>query len=354
MPLKEGESQKVISSNVKELVEAGHSQEQAVAIAMKQAKDSADAPRYYGEQISENMIKTPEGYLVCLNVPIASSQPMAYNNSELGLDTEEDTVMITNPWEELSSLSTIASFEAKPVTAGHPNERLLSEETATDKIHGIVVNVRADQTNQMLIADLVIISVEAINAISNGIKEVSCGYSSVSIADNGDGTGYRIGIIGNHVAIVPKGRCGAQCSINDSKDMDMDESKTILEKIKAIFTDAEDPKKEDKEEAFDAKASFDALSKEVGDMKAANDAGGDKMDQILALLTKLLEAENAEVATDAKDEDEEEDDKSANDADDIAPLKIVIPDMSILDSDDSHMTPAKMNEAAAQFYKKDK
>lgn len=332
-----------------DLIDAGHSPAQAAELVQKNQNNN----RYYGEKISDNVIKTPEGYLVCLDVVIATSQPMEYLNSDIGLDTDNLTVMMTNPWDELSSPSTIASFEAKPVTSGHPDERLLNEETATEAIHGLVVNVRADEQNQTLIADLVIISAEAIAAISNGIKEVSCGYSSVSIVDNGDGTGSRIGIIGNHVAIVPKGRCGAQCSINDTKDTEMDESKTILEKIKAIFMDAEDPKKD--EEVFDAKASFDALSKEVGDMKAANDAGGDKMDQILALLTKLLEAENAETATDAKDEDEE-DDKSANDADDvvIAPVKVIIPDMSILDADDTHMTASKLNEVAAQFYKKDK
>ena len=335
-----------------DLIDAGHSPEQASELVQKNQNNN----RYYGEKISDNMLKTPEGYLVCLDVVIATSQPMEYNNSDIGLDTENITVMMTNPWEELSAPSTIASFEAKPVTSGHPDARLLNEDTATELIHGLVVNVRADEQNQTLLADLVIISSKAIAAISDGIKEVSCGYSSVSIVDNGDGTGSRIGIIGNHVAIVPKGRCGAQCSINDTKDtkmdeskkdIQMDESKTILEKIKAIFVDAEDPKDE---EVFDAKSSFDALSKEVSDMKNANDANSDKMDQILALLTKLLDAENAETET----ETDGEEDQSANDADDvvIAPVKVVIPDKSILDADDTRMTASKMNEVAAQFYKK--
>ncbi len=37
MPLKKGSSQKVISSNIKELKDAGYSHQQAQAIAMKEA-----------------------------------------------------------------------------------------------------------------------------------------------------------------------------------------------------------------------------------------------------------------------------------------------------------------------------
>ena len=41
MPLQKGSSQEVISSNISELVRAGHPQEQAVAIALKEAGKSA-------------------------------------------------------------------------------------------------------------------------------------------------------------------------------------------------------------------------------------------------------------------------------------------------------------------------
>jgi len=40
MPLKKGSSQKVISSNVRELIRSGHKREQAIAAAMKKAGKS--------------------------------------------------------------------------------------------------------------------------------------------------------------------------------------------------------------------------------------------------------------------------------------------------------------------------
>ena len=40
MPLKKGSSQKIISSNIREMVKSGHKREQAIAASMKKAGKS--------------------------------------------------------------------------------------------------------------------------------------------------------------------------------------------------------------------------------------------------------------------------------------------------------------------------
>lgn len=351
MPLKVGHSEETIQSNIKELIESGHDPKQAVAIAHKQANNETD--RYHGEKISDNMILTPEGFLVCLNVIIAMSEPMEYNNADVGLDTDKQVVMITNPPEELLSPSTIASFEAKPVTMGHPVDKLLTTKTAPLQSVGTVVNVRPNENNNGLVADLVIIDGEAIQAIKGGIKEVSCGYDVDSVLDNGDGTGERRGIVGNHVAIVPNGRCGANCAINDHKKGGK-VKESLKDKILALFAnDSDNVKDDDKQEesVFDAKSAYDDLVKRVADMEskfASKDEGEPegKEDKIIALLEQLLSMEQKE--SEQMDGDVmDNDDKTANDSNDVK-IQIVANDSC----DCASMTPAKLNEAFAQHYKK--
>ena len=79
---------------------------------------------YYGTKISEHMTDTPEGYLVCRDVPIARTGEMTYRAAELELEGDPDRLITVRREEsEVFSPAAIASFEGKDVTAGHPAVR---------------------------------------------------------------------------------------------------------------------------------------------------------------------------------------------------------------------------------------
>lgn len=60
MPLKHGDDQATISSNIREMVRAGHKPDQAVAAAMDMARKSSDQKRQKHRQ-SQHMNKVLRG-----------------------------------------------------------------------------------------------------------------------------------------------------------------------------------------------------------------------------------------------------------------------------------------------------
>ena len=63
---------------------------------------------YYAARISENIRRRePEGYLICVNVPIARSGTQQYQNDEIGR-TGRDLVTVYRPEEEVFSPACIA------------------------------------------------------------------------------------------------------------------------------------------------------------------------------------------------------------------------------------------------------
>ena len=167
---------------------------------------------YYGSRISPHMTETPEGYLICHNVPINRTGTQEYTAGEMQLDGDPERIITVNRYpEDVFDAAALASFEGKDVTSGHPPENLTPENHAAYS-KGHVENVRraGDQT----IADLHIKDATLISDIKNGIiREVSCGYVCNW---EPDGAGYKqTNIRGNHVAIVPHGRAGHDVAIKD-------------------------------------------------------------------------------------------------------------------------------------------
>lgn len=168
---------------------------------------------YYGSTLSPNIDRTPEGYLICRNVPINRTGTQTYLANELWLDGDPDRpVTVYRLEEDVFAPAAMASFEGKDITRGHPPE-MLNAENQAGYSKGHLENVRRDGDNTL--ADLIIKDPSLVSDVENGIlREVSCGYNC-NFEPYQDGY-KQTHIIGNHLAIVPRGRAGRDVAIQDT------------------------------------------------------------------------------------------------------------------------------------------
>ena len=230
---------------------------------------------YYGSQISPHLVDTPEGFLICKDVPIARTVPQDYLARELMLDGDPDRLItVQRHPEDVFEEATLASFEGKPICDGHPPENVGPENYAA-YTKGHVQNVRRD--GDYIVADLYINDANLANEVRNNVKrEVSCGYLCNYVPD---GSGYKqTRIRGNHLAVVPKGRAGASVSIKDAAPEAEKGRKTIMNYWKTFL------------------AAFAG---------AAKDAEPEELDKMVETTAAALDAEPAEKAQDAEPAKEE-------------------------------------------------
>lgn len=165
------------------------------------------------EKISPLKEKTPEGYLLCRDVPISRVGSFEYSAAEVGLPNIGRAVQVWRPEEQIFNPETIASFEAKPVVIGHA--RFADPDNWREIAVGTTQNVRRGEGDKsdFLLADLLLTDRKAIEAVESGdLKEVSCGYDA-DTQETPQGI-EQIGIVGNHVALVVSARCSG-CKIGD-------------------------------------------------------------------------------------------------------------------------------------------
>jgi len=177
-----------------------------------------NAMQYYGTKLTENISKRePEGYLLCLNVPVARTGTQEYLPEELGL-TGSDPVPVFRSETEVFAPETLASFEGMPVTNDHPPDGVDIENIRRLQM-GHAHNVRrgTGEESDLLLADLIITDPRLIDAILEGKREISCGYT-YELAEE-DGQYYQRKIRGNHIAVVDAGRAGPRVSIKDNNSI---------------------------------------------------------------------------------------------------------------------------------------
>ncbi|HIR20886.1 MAG TPA: DUF2213 domain-containing protein [Candidatus Aphodousia faecalis] len=223
-------------------------------------------------KLSENRTMSREGFLVIKDCPIARVGARTYVASEIPQVKPDgrESVEVVRTASELFADETVQSFEGKPVCLGHPEPFPVDPKNVSEFSVGHMQRVRPDPESGCLIADLFIEDQEAIASVTKGeMTQLSIGYVSF-VKDVGGGVGLESRILGNHVAIVKEGRCGAMCSIKDS-----DSTKT--EKQMGIFNN---PKKDDdKDEAIKALTEEnEALKKQLEELKASKQQDADQND----------------------------------------------------------------------------
>lgn len=190
---------------------------------------------YFATKLSPNMSQTPNGFLICKNVPIARTGEQEYLGSELELDDErrDKIVKVIREESEVFSPETLASFEGTIFTDEHP-----SGEVTTQNVQylqkGFVKDVRRGEgaDADKILADIIVTDpVTIVEIVNDGKREISCGYKFVCSEENGKI--YQRQIRGNHVALVDAGRAGKDVAIKDSKPQnDRKEKKTMKLKNK--------------------------------------------------------------------------------------------------------------------------
>lgn len=120
-----------------------------------------------------------------------------------------------------------------------------------------------------ILADLHIHDRELIDAVQNGKREISCGYTCEYV-ENADGTYSQKNIRGNHIAVVDRGRAGKRAAILDSDTVSKAQAKRPERKamkknglfFKLFGQAAKDKSPEEIEQlAMDAAEAFDEEAK---------------------------------------------------------------------------------------------
>lgn len=173
---------------------------------------------YFGSRISDHILKTPEGFLICKDVPIARTGTQQYRGCEFGGPVADGIYNVQRPEAEVFDRAAVASFEGKPVCDEHPEEDVTPDNYGR-YMKGVCRDVRrgdGDLSN-CLVADLVIYDADLINKIEAGKREISCGYDCLWNPTS-DSSYDQLEIRGNHVAVVDKGRAGHKVAIRDTAD----------------------------------------------------------------------------------------------------------------------------------------
>ncbi|MDW3684896.1 DUF2213 domain-containing protein [Cupriavidus sp. CV2] len=275
---------------------------------------------YTVQKLGPKRSLTPEGFLLCEEVPVARTGEMLYGPGEVPVEPGPDgLIRISRTPEEVFRAETMASCIGKPVTLDHPDDFVTPANFAALG-KGAMLNLRRGTglADDLLIADLLVTDQGAIDAIQkDSIEEVSLGYEA-DYEQISPGRGAQRNIVVNHVALVERGRCGPRCAIGDkeSEDMKTKDSKpkgkrTVWDRLWTAFKAGDEAAME---EALEEARATDEESEEEREAREAKEEEGKTGDALGQILSKL-KSMDADIQALKKAQDEEsEEEKKAREA----------------------------------------
>lgn len=196
------------------------------------------------------------------------------------------------PEQEVASPESLASFAGKAITSEHPPVLLDSANTKDYQVGFSGTEVVYD--NGFVKAVMTVTDQEAIQRIMRGdAREVSAGYRvnydpTPGVTDGGEHyDGIQKEIIGNHIAIVRRGRAGPQVRLHldrqDAADPSLFSNEITTMSAKVVFDGAEFEVSESvalaiTKEREDAKMSYEDMKKKYDELVSAADSMKSEMD----------------------------------------------------------------------------
>ena len=255
---------------------------------------------------------TPEGYL-------RAWASIARTGIQLYTDADGSVRREYRPKDEVASPESLASFAGKAITSEHPPVLLDAENTKDYQVGFSGTEVVYD--NGFVKAVMTITDKDAIDRIMRGdAREVSAGYRvsydpTPGVTDSGEHyDGIQKEIVGNHIAVVRRGRAGPQVKLHLDRQDAADPSLFSIEEkttmsAKVVFDGAEFEVSESvalaiTKEREDARMSYEDMKKKYDGMMAEASKMKEEMDAMEKELKGKMDA--AEGRADALAEQVEE------------------------------------------------
>ena len=226
--------------------------------------------------------KTPQGFL---RVPVYATRAGVFSYKT----GDGKVVRELRPPEEVFKLDSLHSLSGAPFTLRHPPEMITPKNVTKYQKGHVLENIRQD--GDKVACSVIISDADAIEAVENGLREVSCGYHADIFDEAGVYHGQPYDVVQrniryNHLAATEKGRAGPEIRIRlDAADAVMEqeqpttskEEKENMEKVIIggkefeVSKEAKVAIETEQTKAKETNVKLDSAQSEIANLKKTND-----------------------------------------------------------------------------------